>query len=235
MRRSAVAALALALAACGPSIQPAMRSATDQLAAGKRSAPRDLSLEKKLAPMKWAVGQWTLTRTVNEKGEPSFTRTAVVNKDAVGWWIEMETQDYYKHSLTRVVYASMPTTVDDALDAVRKIVIRQEGKKDQVMDFTKDDPSMAIAKMFAKQYMTVGLAAVPDGAGREDAKVPAGTFRGCAKYDAKVDFAGLFSVQSTNWFHPAVPLSGAVKSVTTDGKFTVELVDYGTSGASSRM
>jgi hypothetical protein len=235
MRRSAVAAVALALAACGPSIKPAMKSATDQLAAERRAPARDLSLERKLTPMKWAVGQWTLTRTVNQKGEPSYTRTAVVDHDKLGWWIEMETQDYYKRSFTQVVYAAMPTTVDDALDSVRRIVIREEGKKDQVMDFTKDDPSMAFAKLLAKQYMTVGVAAVPEGASREDAKVPAGTFRGCAKFDAKVSFAGLFSVESTTWFHPGVPLSGAVKSVTRDGKISVELVDYGTSGATSRM
>lgn len=94
---------------------------------------------------------------------------------------------------------------------------------------------MQIAKRFAKQYMQVGVAAVPEGAGREDAKVPAGTFRGCAKFDARLDLAGLYSVQATTWFHPAVPLSGSVKSVSADGKWTTELLDYGLTGASSRM
>lgn len=234
MRRAA-AAVVLALAACGPSIKPAMKSATDQLASERRAAPRDLGPERRLVPLKWAVGQWTLTRTVNQKGEPSYTRTAVVAHDAGGWWIEMETQDYYRRSFTKVLYASMPTTVDEALDAVRKIVTREEGKPEQVMDFTKDDPSIAFAKLLAKKYMTVGVAAIPEGAAREDAKVPAGTFRGCGKFDSKVDFAGLFSVQATTWFHPAVPLSGAVRSVANDGKLTTELVDYGLSGATSRM
>jgi hypothetical protein len=237
MRRSLVVlVLALALAACGPSIKPAMKSATDQLAAAPRAGARDVGAERQLSPVRWAVGQWTLSRTVNEKGEPSYVRTAVVGREDGGWWVEMETQDYYKHAFTKVLYASMPTTVDEAFDAVRKIVTRnEEGKKDQVMDFAKDDPAMAIAKRFVKQYMTVGVAAVPEGVAREDAAVPAGKFRGCARFETKVDIAGLFSVEATSWFHPAVPLSGSVKSVSKDGKWTTELVDYGLTGATSRM
>jgi hypothetical protein len=235
MRRT-LAALAFALAACGPSIQPAMKSATDQLGAAPRASPRDLATEKKLTPLKWAVGQWTLSRTVNEKGEPSYVRTAVVGREQGGWWIEMETQDYYRHSFTKILYAAMPTNVDEAFDSVRKMVTRhEEGKPDQVMDFSKDDPGMALAKRFVKQYMTVGVATLPDGATREDASVGAGRFRGCARFDTKVDLAGLFAVEATSWFHPAVPLSGSVKSVSKDGKWTTELVDYGLTGATSRM
>ena len=233
MRRSAVAVV-LALAACGPSVKPAMKSATDQLAAEPRAQPRDVATEKKLAPLKWSVGQWTLTRSVNDKGEVSYVRTAIVGREDGGYWIEMETQDWYRHGLTKVLYAGMPTNVDEALDSVRRIVVRTEGKPDQVMDFTKDDPAMAIAKHFAKQYMKIGVAAVPEQASREDAKVPAGTFRGCAKFSSTVEL-GPFSTETTTWFHPAVPLSGGVKSVTTDGKLTTELVDFGLTGATSRM
>jgi hypothetical protein len=234
MRRFAIAAAALAVAACGPSVKPAMKSATDQLAAETRGQPRDLASEKKLAPVKWSVGQWTLTRSVNEKGEPTFTRTAVVARENGGYWIESETQDWYSHSFTKVLYAGVPTNVDEAFDLVRKIVTRADDKPEQVLDFSKDDPGMAIAKRFVKQYMKVGLAAVPDQASREDAKVPAGTFRGCAKFNTKVEF-GPFSMEATNWFHPGVPLSGSVKSASTDGKWTQELVDYGLTGATSRM
>jgi hypothetical protein len=236
MRRSAVAVAVatVALAACGPSLKPAMKAATDQLAAEPRAQPRDVGTEQRLAPLKWSVGQWTLTRNVNDKGEVSFVRTAVVGKEGGGYWIEMETQDWYRHGITKILYAGMPTNADAALDSVRKIVVRTDDKPDQVMDFTKDDPSLAFAKLFAKQYMKVGVAAVPDQASREDAKVPAGTFHGCAKFTSKIEL-GPFSSDATTWFHPAVPLSGGVKAAASDGKWTMELVDYGLTGATSRM
>jgi hypothetical protein len=233
MRRLA-AAVALTLAACGPSVKPAMKSATDQLASEPRSAPRNVGSEKKLVPLKWAVGQWTLTRNVNAKGEPSFVRTSVVGKESGGWWIEMETQDFYRHSFVKILYAHQPTDADDALDSVRRMITRNDGDKEQVLEFTKDDPGIAIAKQFMKSYMKIGLATVPEQAPREDAKVAAGNFRGCGKFDTKVEL-GPFSQEATTWFHPAVPLSGSVKSAAPDGKWQMELVDYGLSGAVSRM
>jgi hypothetical protein len=234
MRRFAVAVAAVALAACGPSVKPAMKSATDQLAAEPRAQPRDVATEKKIAPLKWSVGQWTLTRHLNDKGEVSFVRTAIVGKEGGGYWIEMETQDWYHHAITKVLYAGMPTNADEALDSVRKIVVRSDDKPEQVMDFTKDDPAMAIVKRFSKQYMKIGVAAVPEQASREDAKVPAGNFRGCAKFTSTVE-VGPFSSEATTWFHPAVPLSGGVKAASSDGKWSMELVDYGLTGATSRM
>jgi hypothetical protein len=232
---AALAALALALVACGPSISPAMKSATDQLVSGASTAPRNEGQPPNLEPMRWAVGQWTLTRAVNEKGEPTITRTSVVGREDGGWWIETENQDYYRHGITKVLYATQPTTPEEALDAVRKIVTREDGKAEQVMDFTKDDPAMAIAKRFAGRFMKTGVVVtIPPESAREDAKVPAGAFRRCAKIGAKIE-AGPFSFQATSWFHPAVPLSGSVKGVSSDGKWTMELLDYGTSGATSRM
>jgi hypothetical protein len=41
--------------------------------------------------------------------------------------------------------------------------------------------------------------------------------------------------KSTSWFHPAVPINGAVKGASDDGKWTIELLDFGTSGASSKL
>jgi hypothetical protein len=69
---------------------------------------------------------------------------------------------------------------------------------------------------------------------KEDATVPAGTFTGCAKISAEMTFAGM-SQKTTTWFHPAVPLNGGVKGQSDDGKWKMELLDYGTSGAASKL
>lgn len=41
------------------------------------------------------------------------------------------------------------------------------------------------------------------------------------------------TVESTGWFHPAVPINGMVESEAPDGSFTAELLDDGTSGVRS--
>ena len=69
---------------------------------------------------------------------------------------------------------------------------------------------------------------------KETVTVPAGTFQDCAKVPVQVSIMGS-TQKSTSWFHPAVPINGSVKASSADGKWTVELLDYGTSGAASKM
>jgi len=41
--------------------------------------------------------------------------------------------------------------------------------------------------------------------------------------------------KSTSWFHPAVPINGSVRGASDDGKWTIELLDFGSTGASSKL
>ena len=43
------------------------------------------------------------------------------------------------------------------------------------------------------------------------------------------------SQKSTSWFHPSVPINGAVKGVSDDGKWKLDLLDYGMTGATSKL
>jgi len=62
--------------------------------------------------------------------------------------------------------------------------------------------------------------------------VPAGSFEGC--YRARTDAQwGPFRSASDSWAHPSVPLSGTVRSLGVDKPYTMELVAFGTSGATS--
>jgi hypothetical protein len=69
---------------------------------------------------------------------------------------------------------------------------------------------------------------------KEDVVVPAGSFAGCAKVSSEASFAGT-TQKAVTWFHPDVPLNGGVKGHTLDGKWRMELLDYGTTGAASKM
>jgi hypothetical protein len=68
---------------------------------------------------------------------------------------------------------------------------------------------------------------------QEDAAAPAGRFVGCYKGRTEVTFAG-FKSTSVTWSHPAVPISGMVRSLGDNGS-TGELVAFGTTGAKSEF
>lgn len=63
--------------------------------------------------------------------------------------------------------------------------------------------------------------------------VPAGRFEGCFRRHSAVGMRSFKHVDDW-WFHPAVPLSGAVRRETDEG-FVMELVGYGTTGARSEF
>jgi len=62
---------------------------------------------------------------------------------------------------------------------------------------------------------------------KSDITVPAGTFKGAAAIKGRVSL-GPVEKSYSGWYHPAVPLSGGVKSRSDDGQVEVELLDYGT-------
>ena len=60
--------------------------------------------------------------------------------------------------------------------------------------------------------------------------LPAGTFAGC--FRARTDASwGPYHSANTSWSHAAVPLSGLVKSQGIDKPTSMELVDFGLTGA----
>ena len=61
-------------------------------------------------------------------------------------------------------------------------------------------------------------------------KTLAGTFHGTTKASGEVSFLGK-KYTSDSWMHPAVPINGMVKSVTAEEGQTIELLDFGLSGA----
>ena len=56
--------------------------------------------------------------------------------------------------------------------------------------------------------------------------VPAGTFTGTTKTTTSVRFMGS-SYTSEIWLHPNVPINACVKSVSSENKSVMELIDFG--------
>jgi hypothetical protein len=63
--------------------------------------------------------------------------------------------------------------------------------------------------------------------------VPAGTFEGTTKSESEVTFQG-DTTEGTAWMHPDIPIYGMVKNENEDG-YTMVLLDFGTTGATSSM
>ena len=69
---------------------------------------------------------------------------------------------------------------------------------------------------------------------QESAVVPAGRFDGTFKTRSEAQW-GPWRSTADSWSHPAVPLSGAVRSQGVDKPFTMELIAFGASGAVAEL
>ncbi len=234
MRKSIVLAFALALGACAPSINPQMKAATDSMAASFQANPRSQAVPATYEPMPWAVGQWVVMRTTDEKNQPTVTRMSVVGQEAGGVWIEFDSQSYYHHNITKILYSKMPRTVDEASDVVLKVVSKNDDQAPQTMDLTTGPLASLQKAMFKSVAQNAVVSSDVAQAAKEAITVPGGTFQGAAKFNVSASFAGM-SQKSTSWFHPAVPINGAVKGVSDDGKWKMELLDFGLTGATSQL
>lgn len=237
MRKPLVFAAVVSLVGCAPSINQKMKQTTDTMlaqyaAASQRSEAAPTSYE----PMEWEAGQWLLFRTIDTRNQqPSITRISVLEKSDQGIWLESETWSYQSHSIAKTLYERIPSTADEAMDVVKKIVTRTDDGQVQEMDFTQPNPMMDAMKGLMRQYVQGAFA--PENInldGKADVSVPAGTFIATGQYTSTMSYPG-GSTTMTSWYHPAVPINGMVKGTSADGQFVMELLDYGTSGASSAL
>jgi hypothetical protein len=234
MRNILTVVLALGLAGCAPSISPQMKAATEGLAGSFQTQGRNQAAPGAYDPMPWAVGQWIVQRTTDGKGNVAIQRISVVGADAGGTWLEFDRQDYFHHNITKIFYSHMPRTVDEAADVLLKVVTKTDNKPAQTIDFASTPMGGLLKSQFKAVAQNAVVSADVSQAAKENVTVPAGTFNGCAKVAVQVSVMGM-SQKSTSWFHPAVPINGSVKGASDDGKWTVELLDFGTSGASSKF
>ncbi len=233
MKKLGAVVLCLFAVACAPSISPQMQRATDELIASAK-AGHNLGAAESFEPMPWAVGQWVMLKTTDSKGQPSITRISVVGSEGEGFWVEQESQDYFRHSITKILYSHMPRSAEDAVDAMQKMVTKADDQAVQTYDFTSSDPAARFAKSMMKSVAQGIVVPTPVDPQTEDAVVAAGTFRGCAKATVKASFGPIVK-DTISWFHPGVPINVSVKGVTEDGAWTVELLDFGLTGAQSRL
>jgi hypothetical protein len=224
------AAVALSTVACGPSIDPAAKADIDKrvsvLQAGTNAVPAPAP--GMYQPMPFAVGQWTQYKMTNDKGEPSFLTYKVIGQDGNAVWLEIVNETYSGRTMQKMLVA-FGNRMDPG-----QVEIRAVSTKDAKGNVQEMPPP--VISMMQSTYRGVLSTMIINWQGlpQESASVPAGRFDGCFKARTDAQWGPWRSV-ADSWSHPAVPLSGAVRSQGVDHPFTMELAAFGTSGATSEF
>jgi hypothetical protein len=225
-----VAAAAVATSACGPSIDPAAKADIDRrisaLQPGSTAVPAPSP--GVFAPIPFAVGQWSQYKMTNDKGEPSFLTYKIVGQEGDAVWLEMVNETYSGKMIQKMLVA-----FGNRMDP-NQVEIRGVKTKDQKGNVTEMPPP--VVQMMQSTYRgAVSMLIISwQGLPQESATVPAGRFDGCFKARTDAQWGPWRSI-ADSWAHPAVPLSGTVRSQGVDKPFIMELAAFGLSGAVSEM
>jgi hypothetical protein len=213
---------------CAPSIDPAAKADIDARVAALGAPRQSYPAPSGFVPLPFAAGQWTRHKLVDDKGQPSFMTYKVLSQQGDAFWIETVTETYTGRTMMKMLLA-IPNRMDP-----NSIDIRAVSMKDKKGNVTNLDGPMLSLLRSTYQGALSTLVVSWQGLPQEDATVPAGTFTGCFK--ARTDAAwGPWHSANASWSHAAVPLSGLVKSQGLDKPTSMELVDFGLSGAVSEF
>jgi hypothetical protein len=215
---------ALALAACGPSIDPAAKADIDGRTAALQSASGTIPAPSSFEPIPLVGGQWAQYKMVDDKGQPSFLTYKVLGEEGGAFWIETLNESYYGRTAQKMLLAFASRTDPNQIEIRAVVTLDRHGNINPM------PPTMM--PIFQSMFKGVVSALVIDWQGlpQESATVPAGRFDGCVRARSEAQW-GPWKSTADSWRHPAVPLSGLVRSQGVDHPFTMELVAFGMSGA----
>ena len=178
--------------------------------------------------MPFAAGQWTRHKLVDDKGQPSFMTYKVLSQEGDAFWMEIVTDQYAGRTIMKLLLA-IPNRMDPNTIDVRAVVMKD--KNGHVTNL--DGPMLSLLRSSYQGALST-LVMSWQGLPQEDAVVPAGTFAGCFRAHTDASW-GPWHSANTSWSHAAVPLSGLVKSQGIDKPTSMDLVDFGLSGATSEF
>ncbi|MBK7584233.1 MAG: hypothetical protein IPI67_29030 [Myxococcales bacterium] len=180
-----------------------------------------------LAP--FAVGQWSKYRISMDDGQVTEITYKIVGEESGAHWLEIVRGAANAGTVMQLLVSLKSRSDPNSLE-IRAARIRMPN--DQVREL-RDETLKASADAYKKSLSDIF---VPNLAGvsQEDVTVPAATFRGAYKRQQKVETSQASSDQWV-WIHPAVPISGVVKSEEIGKPNKTELLTWGATGAKSEM
>jgi len=227
LRKIAYLLIVAFIVSCGPSVNPALQKKISDIF-NKKSSSSFNATGKFIRPMPYTIGQWVLIGTVSD-GKKFVSKTSIVGKEGDGWIIETYSINESDESISQICVSGMEKLAKSGnIDDLDILWVQTKDKNGKVSKI--EGPVLSMMKGFYKKglaNMNVNVEGTMDGG---TVSVPAGTFNGTAKVSSEASFLGS-TVKSTGWFHSDVPINGMVKSISDDGKYSSELLDFGTSGA----
>jgi hypothetical protein len=214
--------------ACGPSIDSAAKTDIDRRVSAFVPSGQGFPAPAVLAPKPLAAGQWTQHRLTSEKNEHSLITYKIVGEDSGAYWVEVANESYYGKTVTKILLA----VADRANPSTMEIrAVKTKDKNGKLSEF--QGPELQIMKPVWQGAVNM-LAVSWQGLPQEAMNVVAGNFAACFKARTHASWGG-WHTASTSWMHPAVPISGLVRSEGIDRPSTMELVGFGEAGATSEL
>jgi hypothetical protein len=219
MRAGAVLLLVSLAGGCATGFDPAAKADIDRRVTALRPPAQTIPAPTASTPLAPAVGQWTQHVMVDDQGRPSFLTMKLVGEDLGSYWLELLEETYSGRRLTQLlIYFGDRTALD-----IRAIKTRIG--TGPVKEATREELGTSRADWAGILSM---LAGGWEGAPQEESRVPAGIFGGA--YQRQIERWGPFQDTSKVWLHPAVPISGVVRSQSTQRKNRLELIAFGERG-----
>lgn len=223
--------LVLALAACGKTsgdgAGPASTAGTSVAEPPAQGGEVARPAATELAP--FAVGQWSKYRVTMDDGATTEITYKIVGEEHGAHWLEIvrgaANAGTVMQLLVKLKSRSDPSGLDIQAARIRMPNDQIRELRDETLKVSAEGYKRALADIFVPSLA---------GAPQEDVTVPAATFRGAYKREQKVETKQASSDQWV-WIHPAVPISGVVKSEEIGKPNKTELLTWGVSGAKSEM
>lgn len=219
----------LSLLSCGSSVNPALKSSIDKrVLSFPQSSDNVYEAPDKAEPLPIAVGQWARYKLTDDDNNPALMTYKVVGEDAGAYWLETVRETYTERQVTLLLVKLGDRR---SLEGIEVRAMKQKTDDDSVMEFPG-----AMLSLMQSLWKPSLESMVIDWQGKEqdDARVPAGVFKRCYQAYTTVSLFGS-SKSTRNWSHPAVPMSGSVRTQSVDSTFSMVLLEFGLDGATSEI
>jgi|GEM_PF-3025175 len=220
------AALAMTTSAC-VSVNEKMNADHKTLA---NKAPAKTVSGGAYKAMPWAVGQWAFY-AIRYEDVWSTQRVSIVEKAGDGYWLEVETIDPKNDNGPSRMKMQVKGYVPGDPSSVTRLrlgtVITQNGDAQAMRAPPFIGP---LTGGWVLSSFKIDVSKGKSGT----AKVPAGTFNGAVKVYTDTKW-GPVRVQADTWLHKAIPIWGIARSKSRDGNHEQRLLDFGTSGATTKI
>ncbi len=212
MLRSIAFLLLAGAIACG-AIDPAMKASVDQQVAALQPQATTFPAPSAELPPPLTPGQWIRIKAMDSGGRPSFITYKIVGQEGSAQWVEVVTESYRGKSIIKMLVDFGTRTDPEKID-IQGLIVKTGDHAP--IDYTKQGPVLALVKGTYKS-IAKNLVVQWRGLPKETKATFAGTFTDCYRGKTEASF-GPITRSGTAWYHPAVPINGAVAFTRRSGR-----------------